>query len=136
MKRIAIVAALAVLSASRLFADPCHQNACRQVFPLASVSEVKSYGILLAAPDQGCVRVRFRVETAARGFLGHTPPLAPGEMSVVRIGHGFAEGQTLLRIVAEGCATAPALVRRVTLAKGSPDHGARSAAVLAALAGS
>jgi hypothetical protein len=132
MKRIAIVAALVLLSASRLCADPCPKTGCRQVFPLASVSEATIYGLLLAAPDKGCVRVRFRVETVERGFLGHTPALGPGEVSVVRIGHGFAEGQTLLRIVAEGCATAPALVRRVTLAKRSPDHGARSTAVVAA----
>ncbi|NJS38872.1 MAG: hypothetical protein HC783_07465 [Rhodobacteraceae bacterium] len=76
------------------------------------MSEATSYGILLAAPAKGCLRVRFRVETAAQGFLGHTPALRPGEVAVVRIGQGFTEGETMLRIVAEGCATLPALVRR------------------------
>jgi len=126
--KIACLAALLVLCPPALAADPCPNGGCRQIFPLASVSAHKSYGLLLRAPETGCARVRFRVETAASGFLGHTPALAPGEVFIVRIGRGFAEGQTLLRIVAEGCVTPPALVRRVTFAKASPDHGARAAA--------
>ncbi len=132
--RIAFLAGLvlsAMLSATPSQADPCPRSGCRQNFPLSSVSEATSYGILLAAPTKGCLRVRFRVETVAQGFLGHTPALHPGEVAVVRIGHGFTEGETMLRIVAEGCATLPALVRRVTLAKRSPDHGARSSAMAA-----
>jgi hypothetical protein len=126
--KIACFAGFLLLSAFSVGAEACPKGGCRQVYPLASVSAGKSYGLLIAAPLTGCTRVRFRVESLARRFLGHTPALAPGEVFVVRIGSGFAEGQTLLRIVAEGCATPPALVRRVTLAKQSPDHGARAGA--------
>lgn len=129
MKKTAFLAGFFLLFPYPLAADPvdCSQKECRQVFHLLSVSEGKSYGILLAAPETGCGRVRFRVETLGRVFLGHTPPLAPGEVSVVRIGRGFDAGQTTLTIAAEGCTTPPAYMRRVTLAKPSPDHGARAA---------
>ena len=109
-------------------ADPalCGQTNCPHDFQLVSVSAGKSYGLLLAAPKPGCWKVRFRVETAAHGFLGQTPPLAPGEVAVVRMGRGFAEGPHALSIAAEGCNVAPSVARRVTLAKQSPDHGARA----------
>jgi hypothetical protein len=131
MKTAALLAGVALIWATAALADqiPCTDQTCRQVFHLTSVSETKSYGLLLAAPAQGCARVRFRVETLARVFLGHTPALAPGELAIVRIGHGFAEGGTELLIAAEGCPSPPALMRRVTLAKRSPDHGARAAGV-------
>ena len=109
-------------------ADPavCLRANCAHDFQLASVSASKSYGLLLAAPKYGCRKVRFRVETASQAFLGHTPPLAPGEVAVVRMGPGFAEGPHALIIAAEGCNAAPSIARRVTLAKLSPDHGARA----------
>jgi hypothetical protein len=130
MKNAAFLAGVFLLWPHALLADhiPCIEKDCRQVFYLSSVSDAQSYGVLLAAPEEGCTRVRFRVETLARVFLGHTPALAPGELSIVRIGQGFAAGETILTITAEGCTTPPAVVRRVTLAKRSPDHGARSAA--------
>ncbi len=128
--KIACLAGFVLLFANSPAADACPEAVCRLSYPLASVSAGKSYGLLLAAPESGCVRVRFRVESLARGFLGHTPALGPGEVFVVPIGRGFAEGQTLLSIVTEGCVAPPALVRRVTLAKPSPDHGARAAAVV------
>lgn len=126
--KIACLAGFLLLCAPQLSAQTCPDGGCRQVFPLISVSAANNYGLLIAAPLTGCARVRFRVESLARGFLGHTPALGPGEVFVVRIGRGFAEGFTQLRIVAEGCRAAPALVRRVTLAKSSPDHGARAVA--------
>ena len=79
--------------------------------------------------DGSTVNVRpVRVEDAAAVFLGHTQPLAPGELGVVRMGEGFAAGEHELTIAAEGCYTRPAATRRVTLAKLSPDHGWRAVA--------
>lgn len=129
MRQTAVFAALFLFLPTGLFADPlaCDRKACTQVFQLDSSSLTNSYGLLLAAPMQGCHRVRFRIETLAQTFLGQTPALSPGEVSLVRIGRGFSEGETTLTIVAEGCTAPPALVRRVTLAKRSPDHGARAA---------
>lgn len=100
---------------------------CQTPYSLTSTSETRSYGLLIAAPDTGCRRVRFRVEGEGAIFLGHTPPLAPGELAVVRVGRGFALGEHQLTIAAEGCQAAPAFTRRVTLAKRSPDHGWRAA---------
>jgi hypothetical protein len=116
-------------SAPPVLADPlrCARTICPNVFHLTSVSATKSYGLLLGAPEDGCRRVRYRVETGARDFLGHTPPLAPGEVAVVSMGQGFAEGTHALTIAAVGCDQAPALARRVTLKKLSPDHGWRPA---------
>jgi hypothetical protein len=99
---------------------------CRTEYQLTSASDTRRYGILIAAPDAGCRRVRFRVADERSVPLGQTPPLAPGELAVVRIGRGFAQGVHLLTIDAEGCASGPAATRRVTLAKRSPDHGWRS----------
>jgi len=128
MIRSAFLAGICLSCPVVLPADPalCARANCAYDFQLASVSETKSYGLLMAAPRTGCGHVRFRVETAAHGFLGRTPPLAPGEVAVVRMGPGFAEGVHALTIMAEGCSTAPSLVRRVTLDKPSPDHGVRS----------
>lgn len=81
---------------------------------------------MLAAPEAGCRRVRFRV-VGDGVLLGQTPPLAPGELVVVRLGRGFPAGQVQLRIAAIGCDQPPAALRRVTLAKMSPDHGWRAA---------
>ena len=105
----------------------CQPSDCRTAFLMSSTSDMRSYGLLLEA-GADCHRVRFRVEMAGQGFLGHTPPLGPGERAVVRMGRGFANGQHLLIITPEGCASAPVLARRVSLAKTSPDHEAQAAA--------
>jgi hypothetical protein len=130
MQPIAFLAGLILLFASPVSADPpgCQGwRPCAHVFTLHSVAEGKTYALLVAAPITGCRRVRYRVETAGARFVGHTPPLAAGEVAVVRLGLGFAPGAHLLRIAAEGCALPPALTRRVTLRKPSPDHGWRAA---------
>lgn len=123
-----LLAGFALFLPSCLLADPsiCGTIPCGQVFQLTSLSESRSYGLLLAAPDAGCRRVRYRVETPSDGFLGHTPPLGPGEVAVVRMGRGFSAGPHPLIIAAEGCKFGPSLTRRVTLAKLSPDHGWRA----------
>lgn len=105
---------------------PCKDQPCTQEFALESASAERSYGVLIAAPDTGCLRVRYRVESVEHGFLGHTPPLAPGESAVVRMGNGFAEGVHALTIAPEGCQKSPALARRVLLHKHSPDHAWRA----------
>lgn len=106
--------------------DACGARHCRVAVVFASVSDSRSYGLLLAAPETGCRRVRFRVEGDA-GLLGQTPPLAPGELAVVRMGRGFPEGQNRVTVASIGCDAGPAATRRVTLAKLSPDHGWRAA---------
>jgi hypothetical protein len=122
------LAGLCLALASPVAADSvaCRSD-CGTSYRLTSASETRRYGILIAAPDIGCRHVRFRVEDETETYLGQTPPLAPGELAVVRMGRGFSEGVHLLTIAAEGCKTSPAATRRVTLAKRSPDHGWRSA---------
>jgi hypothetical protein len=130
MRTLAFVAGFVLLFSSMLRADPpgCPSGrSCAGLFTLLSVDEAKSYALLVVAPKTGCRRVRYRVETAAARFVGHTPPLAAGDAAVVRLGLGYATGTHLLRIAAEGCFLPPALVRRVTLRKPSPDHGWRAA---------
>lgn len=105
---------------------PCGRIDCPTTVSLASVSEHRSYGLLLVAPETGCRRVRFRVEEAGV-MLGQTPPLDPGELAVVRLGRSFPPGEVRLQILAIGCDRPPAAMRRVTLAKLSPDHGWRAA---------
>jgi hypothetical protein len=101
----------------------CPGQACPLSYSLTSTSETRRHDLLIAAPETGCHRVRFRVEGVVAGFLGHTPPLAPGELALVRVGRGYAAGDHQLTIAAEGCSVPPAATRRVTLAKLSPDHG-------------
>ncbi len=110
-------------------ADPtdCAMVACPAFYELHSVSDTKSYGLLVEAPQQGCRYVRYRVQGAGAADLGHTPPLRPGDVAVVRMGRGFASGGHLLTVSAKGCSLQPALMRRVTLGKASPDHGWRAA---------
>jgi hypothetical protein len=131
MKTSLLLAALGAMLAFPVLPDhgPCRADGCHAAFLLSSVSGHSRYGILIAAPDAGCRRVRFRVEDDGAAFLGHTPPLGPGELAVVRMGQGFAPGDHVLTISAEGCATVPAATRRVVLAKLSPDHGWRAAEV-------
>jgi hypothetical protein len=64
---------------------------------------------------------------AGEVFLGHTPPLLPGELAVVRMGRGFPEGVNRVTVASVGCEAHPAATRRVVLAKASPDHGWRAA---------
>jgi hypothetical protein len=125
MTKAFVLAGLFLAMAPPVAAETFHcQTGCTE-YQLTSVSDTRRYGILIAAPDSGCRRVRFRIEDDG-AMLGQTPPLAPGELAVVRISQGFAAGVHRLTIDAEGCATGPAATRRVTLAKQSPDHGWRS----------
>lgn len=107
--------------------DDCRSAGCPLTVSFASISDSRSYGLLIAAPDPGCRHVRFRVEGAGAAFLGHTPPLAPGELAVVRMGRGFPQGENRVTIASVGCNARPAATRRVVLDKMSPDHGWRSA---------
>lgn len=104
--------------------DACQPGGCPVRISFASVSDSRSYGLLIAAPDSGCRHVRFRIEGSA--FLGQTPPLAPGELAVVRLGRGFPQGENWVTIASVGCSAHPAATRRVVLAKVSPDHGWRA----------
>lgn len=127
MTKAFVLAGLFLAVAPPVAAETFHcQTNCRTEYQLTSVSDAHRYGILIAAPEAGCRHIRFRVEDESDTFLGQTPPLAPGELAVVRITQGFAEGVHLLTIDAEGCDAGPAATRRVTLAKQSPDHGWRS----------
>lgn len=108
-------------------ARACNLRGCPVAVSFASVSESRSYGLLIAAPDSGCQHVRFRVLDDRTRFLGHTPPLAPGELVVVRLGRGFPEGENRLTVASVGCDAQPAATRRVVLAKIGPDHGWRAA---------
>jgi hypothetical protein len=105
----------------------CTKDGCPTTVWFNSVSEGRSYGLLIAAPDSGCRYVRFRVEGKGMAFLGHTPPLGAGELAVVRLGKGFPEGENQVTIASVGCDAPPAATRRVVLAKIAPDHGWRAA---------
>jgi hypothetical protein len=105
----------------------CLTRGCPTAISFASVSDSRSYGLLIAAPDSGCRHVRFRVEGEGAVLLGHTPPLAPGELAVVRMGRGFPAGQNRVTVASLGCDAPPAATRRVVLAKVGPDHGWRAA---------
>jgi hypothetical protein len=134
-----LLAGFALLSAVPLAGEPgsCRGPSCPQVVSLSSVSATRSYGVLLAAPETGCRRVRYRIESEAQAFLGHTPPLAPGEIAVVRMGMGFAEGVHDLTVAPEGCTLGASMARAVALRKHAPDHGWRAsrATALAAQVG-
>jgi hypothetical protein len=130
MKTTFLLAGLCLLGPSWAFADQenCRNDDCPTSVRFLSVSDTRNYGLLIAAPETGCRHVRFRVENAAETFLGHTPPLAPGELAVVPMGRGFSAGEHFLTVASLGCKTHPAATRRVTLAKHAPDHGWRAAA--------
>ena len=106
--------------------DVCGARGCPTAVLFASSSDSRSYGLLVAAPDSGCRRVRFRIEGAKARLLGQSPPQAPGELAVVRMGKGFPQGRNWVTIASVGCDTPPAAVRRVTLAKAGPDHSWRA----------
>ena len=135
MKRMFAGVCLLLLSAGSAFSEhqTCSRATCPHEVRMASTAAEKSYGLLLGAPDAGCRRVRYRVETTGQVLLGRTPVLAAGEVAVVRIGNGFQAGAHTLIVTAEGCSQAPVLSRRVTLKKMSPDHGWRAALFNAAL---
>lgn len=129
MKRMTAGIGLLLLSAGSAFSEPrsCDRPVCPSEVRIASVADYKVYGLLIGAPDAGCGRVRYRVETEGRVLLGKTPALAAGEVEVVRLGNGFRPGAHTLIVTAEGCGRAPGLSRSVTLGKLSPDHGWRAA---------
>jgi hypothetical protein len=129
MRKLFLLAglALALPVSAQPADDDCRAHACSVAVSFASVSDSRSYGLLIAAPDIGCRRVRFRVEGAGEVFLGHTPPLSPGELAVVRLGRGFPAGLNIVTVASVGCDAPPAATRRVVLAKISPDHGWRAA---------
>lgn len=119
--------ALALALPVRAGDDNCFHPGCPTAVLFRSVSEARSYGLLIAAPDSGCRHVRFRVEGQDAVFLGHTPPLAPGELAIVRLGAGFPQGENRLTVASVGCDAPPAATRRVVLKKTAPDHGWRAA---------
>lgn len=136
MQRIIAGLCLLVLSCGSALSDPPRPSLATN--PLAvqmlSVADQKTYGLLLRAPNSGCRRVRYRVETAGHGLLGKTPVLLAGQLAVVRIGTGFSLGPHVLVVAAEGCGIAPSLLRQVVLHKASPDHGWRAAPALTPVA--
>ncbi len=105
----------------------CPVRGCPTMVSFASVSDSRSYGLLIAAPDSGCRHVRFRIEGRGAILLGQSPPLAAGELAVVRMGRGFPEGRNRVTVASVGCDAPPAATRRVVLAKVGPDHGWRAA---------
>jgi hypothetical protein len=107
-------------------AEACHTRGCPTSVRFSSVSDSRSYGLLIAAPESGCRHVRFRVEDDRSGFLGQSPPLKPGELAVIRLGHGFPKGENQVTVASVGCETPPAATRRVTFNKTGPDHGWRA----------
>lgn len=95
-------------------------------YTLASFSAARSYGVLVAVPDDmTCDLVRFRIRRPGGRTLGMTPPLLAGDVAVLRMGSGFASGNHDLLIEASGCALHPSEARRVLLGRQSADHGWR-----------
>lgn len=131
MKSVLVGFGLLLLSAGSAFSQPrpCDRAICPKEVRIASVADDKVYGLLLGAPDAGCRRVRYRVETEGRVLLGKTPALAAGDVAVVRLGNGFRPGDHTFIVTAEGCRSAPRLFRSVTLGKASPDHGWRAVSI-------
>lgn len=118
--------ALATPTFSDTDSDRCDPRACATEVHFASTSEGRNYGLLVAAPDAGCRHVRFRVHGTNARVLGQSPPLAPGELAVVRMGRGFPQGQNWVTIASVGCGKPPSAIRRVILAKVGPDHSWRA----------
>lgn len=118
--------ALASPSNSDIDSGGCRKPNCATSVQFASTSEDRSYGLLVAAPDGGCRHVRFRIHDDHARLLGQSPPLAPGELALVRLGRGFPQGSNLVTVASIGCDQPPAAIRRVILAKAGPDHGWRA----------
>lgn len=128
-----------ILLAGLVLANPAHCDTaavvcmtvgCRTTVLFASTSASRSYGLLVAAPEAGCDRVRYRIEDDKAGTLGQSPPLAPGELAVIRLGRGFPQGEIRVTIASIGCDVPPAEARRVILANDGHDHSWRSGQVL------
>ncbi|MFN3993420.1 MAG: hypothetical protein ACK4IU_11000 [Tabrizicola flagellatus] len=132
MKRFILTACLALANPAHADTDPrsCTPPGCRTTVLFASTSDSRSYGLLVAAPEAGCDRVRFRIEHDRAGVLGQSPPLAPGELAVIRLGQGFPQGENLVTIASIGCDMPPAEARRVILANSGHDHSWRAGRVL------
>jgi hypothetical protein len=115
-------------------AGSCESGRCGPLsVQLTSVSETARYGLLVTSPAEiACGSVQFIITDPARGVVGQTRAMLPGEMAVVRIGQGYAAGEHPLQILASGCPVQPRMVRRVRLGKPSPDHGWRAAAFVQA----
>jgi hypothetical protein len=92
-------------------------------FVLTSASPGTSYGVLVAAPQADCAAARVVVRAAGRSWRSST--LAPGEQAVIRLGRGFEPGAHPATVEVLGCDQPARALRRVTLAKSSPDHGWR-----------
>ena len=131
MKSIFLMASL--LLAAPVLAEGesvgCKQTGCATTVTFSSFSERRSYGLLVAAPDADCPRVRFRVEHERSGFLGQSPPLAPGQLAVVRLGRGFPQGENRVTVASIGCNAPPVAIGRVILANTGPDHSWRSSRI-------
>lgn len=112
-----------VCAAFAMSAPVCSEPQQRSVtdFVLTASSDLRSYGVWVAAPAKGCRVVRYVVASAGR-TLGHSPPLRPGDGALIRIGRGFAMGDHVLDVTGIGCDDPPAEARRVLLGKSAPDH--------------
>ncbi len=100
-----------------------------QTFLVASHSERAVLGLLVTAPEEGCATTRILAEAGGRTVA--TRPLRPGQIAVIRLGPGFSVGDHAVTLRGVGCAASSHFAaRRVVLAKGSPDHAWRAAAVL------
>lgn len=134
MKPILLLAGLALASPTLADTDAraCAPPGCLTTVQFASTSDRRSYGLLVAAPESGCLRVRFRIQHDSAGILGQSPPLAPGELAVIRLGRGFPQGENRVTIVSIGCDAPPAETRRVILANNGHDHSWRSGQASAA----
>lgn len=126
MTKAFLLAGLVLALSPPLGAETCKTQGCPTSVSFASVSDSRSYGLLIAAPDVGCRHVRFRVVDDRAGFLGQSPPLGPGELAVVRLGRGFPQGENMVTVASVGCDASPAATRRVTFNKTGPDHGWRA----------
>jgi hypothetical protein len=92
-------------------------------FVMLSTSAELRYGLLVAA-DEGCTQSRVTVEN--EGEVWKSATLGPGEIAVVRMGHGFAVGEHRLTVNSAGCRGVVHAARSVVLGKLSPDHGWRA----------
>lgn len=96
-------------------------------FVLTSTSDAIAYGVLVAVPTTDCAAARVVVRAAGGSWRSAT--LAPGEQAVIRLGPGFKPGSHPATVEVLGCDEPAHALRRVTLAKPSPDHGWRGGAL-------
>ena len=120
MKALLFAGACAAFAVSDpVCAEPQKQS--ETDFVLTASSDLRSYGVWVAAPDNGCRVVRYVVASAGR-TLGHSPPLRPGDGALIRIGRGFAMGDHVLDVTGVGCDFPPETARRVIIGRAGPDH--------------